>query len=83
MNSKLFNKNIIINSLIIFSIIYGVIMYVFRTSNREKTLDTQIKNKQNIDELLMEIENNLTSDLKTTTHFYNDDLPGKQIRLEL
>lgn len=75
MNSKLFNKNIIINSLIIFSIVYGVIMYMFRTSKREKTLDTQIKNKQNIDELLMEIENNLTSDLKTTTHFYNDDLP--------
>lgn len=71
----MFNKNIIINCLIIFSIVYEIIMYLFRTLNREKTLDTQIKNTQNIDELSLEIENNLTSDLKTTTHIYNDNLP--------
>ena len=50
-------------------------MNLIRIFNREKTLLTTLKNKQNVDDLLVEIENNLVSDAKTTTHFFNDDMP--------
>lgn len=75
MNNKLFNKNRLFNLIIIFSLLYGTIMYSIRTFNREKTVDMQIQNKKNIDDLLIEIENNLVNDVETTTHFYNQDLP--------
>jgi hypothetical protein len=53
----------------------AIIMNLIRIFNREKTLLTTLKNKQNVDDLLVEIENNLVSDAKTTTHFFNDDMP--------
>merc|ERR1711916_150613 len=75
MDVKLFRKNLIFNIMIFTSLLYAIIIYLVRIFNREKTMISKVKNKQNIDELLFEIENNLVSDAKTTTHFFNDDMP--------
>lgn len=75
MDAKLFRKNLIFNTIIIITLLIGVIIYIIRTLNREKTIVSKVKNKQNVDDLLVEIENNLVSDAKTTTHFFNDDMP--------
>ena len=75
MNSKLYNKHFYLNTIIIISLTYGVIMYLLKTFFQEKTIVSKIKNTAVADELLNYIENNLVSNQKTTTHFYIEDLP--------
>lgn len=74
MNYKIFKKNLIINLLIIFGFLYGVILYISKNLNREKSIFYKIKNKKNIDELVHQLKKfNVNKD--STTHFYNDKLP--------
>lgn len=75
MNSKLYNKHFLLNTIIIISLVYGTIMYLLKTFLQEKTIVSKIKNTAVADELLNYIENNLVSNQKTTTHFYIEDLP--------
>ena len=75
MNLKIFSKNFLLNTIIIISLLYGIIIYLFKTFLQEKTIVSKIKNTEVADELLHYIEKNLVHDQKTTTHFYIEDLP--------
>ena len=75
MNSKLYKKHFLLNTMIIISLVYGTIIYLLKTLFQEKTIVSKIKNTAVADELLNYIENNLVSNQKTTTHFYIEDLP--------
>lgn len=75
MNSKLYNKHFLLNTIIIISLVYGTIMYLLKTFLQEKSIVSKLKNTAVADELLNYIENNLVSNQKTTTHFYIEDLP--------
>lgn len=75
MNSKLYNKHFLINTIIVISLLYGVIMYLLKIFFQEKTIVSKIKNTSVADELLHYIENNLVVNQESTTHFYIEDLP--------
>lgn len=75
MNKKVFDKHFILNSLIIFSLMVGVVLYVLKVTLQEKTIVSTLKNKQVADEILNYIESVLVSNKETTTHFYIEDLP--------
>lgn len=69
-----FKKNFLLNILIIFSLLYGIIFTLFRLLTRKKTITSKIKNKPNLDSLLIELENKTFANKKTTTHFWVKDL---------
>ena len=77
MNSKLYKKNFLLNTIIIIFLIYSIILYLLKSFFQEKTIVSRLKNKKVADEILNYIETNLVPNKKTTTHFYIEDLPVK------
>ena len=65
-----------INSIIISSLSYGLIMYMIKNINKNETVISKIENTQNADNLLYNIQSSLINDDFSTTHFYNEDLPA-------
>ena len=64
--------------LIITSIIYLTLLWLLRVFTREKTIVHQIQNKQNVDDLLQNIENHIENHIEnneTTFHKYYEDMP--------
>lgn len=73
---QFFNKKPILHSLIIISIVYGIIIYIIRKLNKKETIQSEIKNKKNIDNLLKLVEKKLYSNKNpyNSQHFFYNDL---------
>ena len=64
--------------LILTSIIYLTLLWLLRVFTREKTIVHQLQNKQNVDDLLQNIENHIENHIEnneTTFHKYYEDMP--------
>ena len=67
----------IINLLIGSFFLYGILLYSIKNMNREKSFVYEIKNKNNIDELQVELKGLIKKeDTKSTKHIFVEDLPN-------
>ena len=67
---------IIIDKLIVLFFLYGSGLYFIKNVNREKSFVYEIKNKNNVDELHIELKGLVKEETKSTKHIFVEDLPN-------